>query len=88
MPKVGTPARREDDGDDRVRSLAFFAGFKRSKKGNLSRQWEGRSLTVFRRKDGTFAWCIADDDGPTYSEGTFEDEREAIRDLRSVVCDE
>jgi hypothetical protein len=40
---------------------AFEAGFRPSRKsGNLCRQFAGRTLTVFPRRDGRWGWSIFD----------------------------
>jgi hypothetical protein len=60
----------------------FKAGFQRSNRGNLWRTWDNATLTVFKRDDGRFAWCIAGSDGqPRYSEGTYGYEAEALESL-------
>jgi hypothetical protein len=60
----------------------FVAGFRRSKKGNLWRHFEGLTLTVFaRRGDGFFGWCVRGSDGPRFSNGCFEDEQDAVISL-------
>jgi hypothetical protein len=56
----------------------FEAGFRRSQKGNLCRQFEGLTVTVFRRPDDTFGWCIADGDDVRFSPGGYEDEGSAM----------
>lgn len=57
----------------------FRDGFKRSKRGNLWRNFRGLTLTVFRRAgDNWFAWSIADEEGPRYSPHAWETEEEAI----------
>ncbi len=56
---------------------AFEAGFRRSARGNLSRRLpDGRTLTVFA-KDGGYAWCVAGEDGPTFSPGGYDSEADA-----------
>lgn len=68
-----------------VRPQRFADGFARSRKGNLWRTWEGKTVTVFAREDGGFAWCIADDEGQLqYSSWVYEDEQEAIIGLEIV----
>jgi hypothetical protein len=64
----------------------FEGGFKRSQKGNLWRTWQGMTLTVFRRDDDSFAWCVVDADGERrFSRGTYEDESDAIGGLADAV---
>jgi hypothetical protein len=71
----------------------FRAGFGRSKKGNLWRHYEGRNLTMFRRRDDSYAWVIGDDleGGPQFSQDSWETEADAMEDLArelEIVCDE
>jgi len=52
--------------------------WKRTPTGNLWTQLrDGRRLTLFRRQDGLFAWCIADGDGPRFSRRGWKTEGEA-----------
>jgi hypothetical protein len=62
---------------------AFAAGFRRSVRGNLWRRWAGGggrelTLTVFPRRGGSFAYAIADEDGPAFSTQSYETEGEAV----------
>jgi len=64
---------------------SFAAAFRRSRRGNLWREYdgdEGRRLTlcVFPRSGG-FAWSIADREGVRFSRETFDEEDEAIGGL-------
>ena len=79
MPKVET-------------SLAVQAEFEsslswhRSKRGNLWRNWKGKTLTIFRRTgDGFFGWCIANEDERQFSSGGYETEADAMRALVSEL---
>jgi hypothetical protein len=74
----------DDDLDDRDDLDKFRDGFQVSRKGNLWRTWRGRTLTVFRRADGDWAWCIHDGKAARYS-GAFADEAEAFDDLWEAV---
>lgn len=53
------------------------SAWRRSPKGNLWRHWEGATVSIYRRRDG-FGWCIADEDGPRYSQRAYETEADAI----------
>lgn len=91
--KAEQPDGRDDGGDDGgvvvtpEREAALFeefaAGFKRSKKQNLWREYHGETLTVFQRPtDGSFGWCIADgQSSPRFSPGGFQDEDDALLSL-------
>ena len=50
---------QEDDSVLTTLRAEFKAGFRRSRRGNLWRTWEGLTLTVFGRADGRYRWCIA-----------------------------
>jgi hypothetical protein len=54
--------------------------WKRSRKGNLWRTWQGITVTVFRNRFGGYGWCAHDGREPQYSRGRFEDEEEAVMD--------
>lgn len=58
--------------------LDFVAGFQRSRRGNLWRNWDGKTLTVFNRRDGLWGWSIADRDGPRFSRRGHEDDESAM----------
>jgi hypothetical protein len=60
----------------------FRDGFKRSRKGNLWRLWDGRTITVFQRRDGRFGWCISDHAGQRWSPWQgWADEQSALEGL-------
>ena len=52
----------------------------RSRRGNLTRRWMDKILTVFK-SNGSYSYCIADQDGPRFCEVAFETEQEAVADL-------
>ena len=57
------------------------AAWKRSAKGNIWRNWRGRTVSVFARDDRFFGWCIAAMDGKRFSQGALETEEEAVESL-------
>ena len=57
------------------------AAWKRSSKGNLWRNWAGKTVSVFARDDNFFGYCIADMDGKRFSQGALETEEEAVESL-------
>jgi hypothetical protein len=65
----------------------FVTGFRRSHRGNLWQRWEGMSVTVFKRSDDLFAWCISTDSRTSYSNEQFETERGAIESLCCELID-
>jgi hypothetical protein len=70
------------------RRSAFEACFRRSKRGNLWRKWEGLSVTVFRRPGGGwYGWSIANEDGPRFSPGGYPDEERALEALWDALED-
>jgi hypothetical protein len=83
MPKFERPGPVKTQKAKRLQMWdEFKAGFRRSKKGNLWRNYEGVTLTVFRRPwDGGFGWSISDSEGPEFSPGGFEDEEDALEAL-------
>ncbi len=52
--------------------------WKRSKKGNLWRHYEGLTVTVFCRADGLYGWSVADSDDVRYSRRVCESEDAAM----------
>lgn len=59
----------------------YEAGFRRSRRGNLWRTWDGRTTTVFARSDDRYGWCIADGSETRYSPHGFENEDDALMAL-------
>jgi hypothetical protein len=41
----------------------FCEGFRSSRKGNMWRDWQGMTLTIFQARHGKWTWCIADGNG-------------------------
>jgi hypothetical protein len=80
MPKAPSHQDREL-AEYLARRDEFERGFRRSRKGNLWRHFEGMTLTVFGRDDGFYGWCIAGPDGTRFSSGGFEEEADAIGSL-------
>ncbi|MBL9164450.1 MAG: hypothetical protein JNL18_17115 [Planctomycetaceae bacterium] len=63
----------------------FAASFRRSKRGNLYREFEGTTLTVFSRPDGRFSWCIAEADNSQHYGSNYETEEDAMDGLEFMV---
>jgi hypothetical protein len=64
----------------------FMNGFRRSRPGNLWREWDGYRVTVFQRKgEDTYSWVISCDDEDykyqKFSSVKFDDEYEAMTSL-------
>ncbi len=89
MPIVGNPTRSDCEISDAIAERAEFEKpllWKRSKKNNLWRNWQGLTLTIFKRDgDGYFAWSIAGADGPRFSNCGYETEHEAIGELEAAL---
>jgi len=87
-PEFREEAWDEPERDFRYEALAEFrAGFQRSKRGNLWRTWEGKTLTVFRRRGDVFAWCIATDDAarPRWAARNYHSEEDALHALAEAL---
>jgi hypothetical protein len=88
MPKPPAPKNDPELDAALAEREAFEVGFKRSRRGNLWRNWEGMTLTVFARDDGRFGWCIVDAEGDKrFSRKAYEDEEWAIGALWDEVSD-
>lgn len=84
MPRIGqtrpdpptpVPAPRRMRSDRQV----FVEGFRRSKRGNLWREYDGLTVTIFQRgPDWEFGWCISGRSGPRYSRRSFASEESAV----------
>jgi hypothetical protein len=81
MPKID-----HDPGETPTPQEEFLSGFRRNRKGNLWRLFEGRTLTVFRRRGG-FACCVSsEEEGTDFSPETFDTEEEALADLADLYA--
>lgn len=76
------------------RCCAFKAGFRRSIRGNLWRNWsevqvDGRkvvvTLTIYANGWGRYGFCVANEAGPRFSGACYETEEEALEAL-ALVC--
>jgi hypothetical protein len=61
--------------------------FKRSAKGNLWTRHRKKTLVVFKRPDEKFSWLIAGGEDKVWSDYSYEEEEEALRDLQEYVAD-
>jgi hypothetical protein len=84
MPRIGETIKRLREGQVEVVLTAklareqFDAAFSRSRKGNLYRHWEDKTISVFRRGDGRYLWSIAGASGVRYSSCSYEEEEDAL----------
>ena len=75
--------RKEELRCTRIDALyeVFVSGFRRSKRGNLWRLYDGATVSVFSRDDGFFGWCVAGGEEKRYSRSGYETEEEAMSAL-------
>ena len=89
MPRVGEPIRPEPEPkpDPRlVERTEFESGFQRSGRGNLWRYWEDRTVSVFKRRDDRYGWCIASGDyQKEWAPESYESEDDALGALRYAL---
>jgi hypothetical protein len=62
--------------------------WKRSRKGNLYRRLNDLTLTVFRLDSGAYGWAIATPDEVRFSDGHFDSEDGALKDVCREVENE
>lgn len=72
MPKILTDADL-DEMENQAAFDEFELEFKRSRRGNRWRLYEGATVTVFEHPDTFFSWCISDSKGTRYSSSGYED---------------
>jgi hypothetical protein len=63
----------------------FSEGFSLSRKGNLWRMWNGKTLTVFPDGAGRWTRCIADSKGHRFSPRRYSDREMALSTLLGEV---
>jgi hypothetical protein len=82
MPRIGEPTWQQQI---EAALSEFAAGFRRSRRGNLWREYDDAVVTVFGTDDEQFGWCIARDGQTQFSKSRFETEDEAIDSLWSEL---
>ena len=68
MPRIGH-TERDRQIETALAARAEFddpTRWRRSKRGNLWRQWENQTVTVFAREGGWW-WCVADEEQRRFS---------------------
>jgi hypothetical protein len=68
----------------------FDVGFRRSRRGNLWREYHGLTVTVYQTPEGLYGWCLAGPESqgpPRLSSEKFETEVEALEDVQDVLAD-
>lgn len=56
-----------------------------SKRGNRWRKYNGQTLTIFEYRNGSFGWCIADENGPRFSKTSYDTIHRALRAMRDEL---
>jgi hypothetical protein len=59
----------------------FERGFRQSQHGNLCRTFDGLVVTVFRHRDGTHGWSIAEGGEVRYSSRRYKGQESAMMAL-------
>lgn len=86
MPAIPKKQRRREIAEIALDTWEdFAAGWKRSRRGNLWRLWQGLTLTIFERSDGYFGWSIADAEGVRFSRCGYETEDAAMGALADEI---
>ena len=77
-----THDRNPEDIQPEAAIAEFAAGFHRSVQGNLSRIYNGDTVTVFKHR-GCYGWCIyhPEEDYTEYSRETCESQETALIEL-------
>jgi hypothetical protein len=58
---------------------AFEAAFRKSRRRNLWREYDGLILTVFARRDGAgYGWCVSGPEWSRFSPDSYQTERAAL----------
>ena len=63
----------------------FEEGFKRSRKGNLWRVYNQRTISVFKHIDDCYRWSIADELGLRFSQVSYPTEEDAMDALTECM---
>ena len=96
MPKIGKPSDElakfraiEVERQAAIAELEEFmnpAAWHRTKAGNLSREWEGMTVTVFLNRR-EYGWVIKDEeDEKQFSKTRYEAEEDAMYGLAEALC--
>ena len=85
MPKMRPRPDPEAEYVDQILAARaeFEAGFKRSKRRNLWRQWQGLNVTIYRRLDDYYGWAVVGPEGKEFSSYGYESEEDAL----IALCD-
>ncbi len=84
MPRI--PRIEDDTNENEIDTWdEFTSGWKRSRRGNLWRLYDGKTLTIFCRDDEYYGWCVADGKQTRFSAGGFEMEEDAMDNLAETL---
>jgi hypothetical protein len=87
MPKIGQPPRRDYKLEAALAELEAFedlSAWRLSQKGNLCRDWNDLTVSLFY-KNHRYHWSMARDDDVEYSEETYGDLKEAMAGLGKAL---
>jgi hypothetical protein len=80
MPRIPQPTR------EAVLRKQFAAGFRRSRRGNIWRKYDESTVTVFKRDDERFGWCISrSEDDVEFSPDDYASEEEAVDSVGAIL---
>ena len=85
MPRI--PTERDREVRAALAAVEEFedpAAWHRSRSGNLTRRWDDKTVTIFRRH-GQYRWSISDEEQTRFSRQGYEAEEDALIGLREEV---
>lgn len=86
MPKIPTQEQRVMEAVlAQWKEFEEPSAWKRSRKGNLWRPYDGMTVTVFLRADRYWGWCIADGDEMRYSTSGYQKVEDAKTALGEAI---
>jgi hypothetical protein len=82
-----SPAECDMIADAIGRHREAVESFRRSRRGNLWCRLDNLTLTIFEQPKGSglFSWCVADRDGPHFSNFSFESEEAAVANVLEAL---
>jgi hypothetical protein len=86
MPRIDQTARDREVEIALAEIDAFEnpAAWRRSAKGNMYRQWDSMTVTVFCKR-GMWGWCVADAEETRFSRNEYETEDDAKMALAEAL---
>jgi hypothetical protein len=61
------------------------SGWKLSSRGNWWRLWGDKTVTIFKRPNGRYAWCCSTAGGPCYSQDNYPTPIAAVQALMKYL---